>query len=88
VNDFFFVGYGTHEKESIYLRLLKHISISDHTRLDLFEIVVVVIVQSVFRLEMHQNNIFYFLKIIFNISTSKQYKNIKNNIFNKKNLKT
>jgi len=32
----------------------------------MFEIVVVVAVQSVFRLEMYQNNFFYFLKIIFN----------------------
>jgi hypothetical protein len=33
--------------------------------------VVVVVVQSAFLLEMHQNDIFYFLKIIFEISTSK-----------------
>jgi hypothetical protein len=33
--------------------------------------VVAVAVQSVFRLEIHQNNIFFiFLKIIFNISTA------------------
>ena len=38
----------------------------------LFGIVVVVAVQSVFHLEIHQNDIFfYFLKIIFEISTSK-----------------
>jgi hypothetical protein len=43
--------------------------------------VVAVAVQSVFRLEMHQNNIFfYFLKIIFDISISKQSKNIKKKI--------
>jgi hypothetical protein len=36
------------------------------------EIVVMIAVQSAFRLEMYQNNIFfYFLKIIFDISTSK-----------------
>jgi hypothetical protein len=37
---------------------------------DLFGIVVMVTVQSVFRLEIHQNIIF-FKKIIFNISISK-----------------
>jgi len=51
----------------------------------LFEIVVVAAVQSVFRLEMHQNDFFYFLKFFFEISTSKRSKNIKKNI--KKNLK-
>jgi len=44
----------------------------------MFEIVVVV--QSVFCLEMHQNNIFFiFLKIIFDINTSQRFKNIKKN---------
>jgi hypothetical protein len=43
----------------------------------LFEIVVVAAVQSVFRLEMHQNDFFYFLKFFFEISTSKRSKNIK-----------
>jgi hypothetical protein len=44
----------------------------------LFGIVVVVAVQSTFRLEMHQNDIFFhFKKIIFDISTSKQFENIK-----------
>jgi hypothetical protein len=42
--------------------------------------VVAVTVQSAFCLEMHQNNIFfYFLKIIFDISISKRYENIKKN---------
>jgi hypothetical protein len=40
-----------------------------------FEIVVAV--QSAFCLEMHQNNFFYFLEIIFDISTLKRYENIK-----------
>jgi hypothetical protein len=41
--------------------------------------VVVVAVQSAFCLEKHQNNFFlYFKKIIFNISTLKKYKYIKN----------
>jgi hypothetical protein len=39
--------------------------------------VVGVAFQSVFYLEMHQNNVFYFLKFIFDISTSKQFKNTK-----------
>jgi len=37
----------------------------------LFEIVVMIVVQSVFRLEMHQNEVFSFLKIIFDISILK-----------------
>ena len=37
-----------------------------------FEIVVTVTVQNTFRLKIYQNNIFfYFLKIIFDINTSK-----------------
>jgi len=39
-----------------------------------FESVIAVAFQSVFRSKMHQNNIFYFKKIIFNIITSKQSK--------------
>jgi hypothetical protein len=35
-----------------------------------FGSVVAVVFQSVFYLEMHQNNFFYFLKIIFDISAS------------------
>jgi hypothetical protein len=37
----------------------------------LFDSVVVIAFQIAFRVKMHANNIFYFLKIIFNISTSK-----------------
>jgi hypothetical protein len=41
--------------------------------------VVAVLFQNVFYLKMHQNNIFfYFLKIIFDISTSKWSENTKN----------
>jgi len=36
--------------------------------------VVAIAFQSAFRAEMHQNDFFYFLKIIFEISTSKQFK--------------
>jgi len=50
----------------------------------MFGIVVMVTVQSVFRLEKHQNN---FLKIIFDISTSKRFKNIKTNSFYTKKFK-
>jgi hypothetical protein len=39
--------------------------------------VVEVAVQSIFRLKMHQNKKFYFLKIIFYIIMSKQSENIK-----------
>jgi hypothetical protein len=54
----------------------------------MFEIVIAVMVQNAFRLEMHQNdNFFYFLKIIFKISTSKQFENIKQNNFLQKKLK-
>jgi hypothetical protein len=42
-----------------------------------------VTVQSAFCLEIHQNKIFYFLKIIFDIITSKQSENIKK-LFQKK----
>jgi hypothetical protein len=42
-----------------------------------FGSVVVVAFQSVFHSEMHQNNVFYFLKIIFDISASKRSKNTK-----------
>jgi hypothetical protein len=38
---------------------------------------VVVAFQSVFYLEMHQNNFFYILKIIFDISVSKWSENTK-----------
>jgi hypothetical protein len=46
-------------------------------RLCVFESVVSIAFQSVFHLQMHQNNFFYFLKIIFNIIASKQSKNTK-----------
>jgi hypothetical protein len=49
--------------------------------------VVVVTVQSVFCLEMYQNNFFiYFLKIIFDINTSKQSENIKKIILSRKKI--
>jgi hypothetical protein len=45
--------------------------------MDLFGIVVAIVVQNTFHLEMYQNNfIFIFLKIIFNISISKRSMNI------------
>jgi hypothetical protein len=50
-------------------------------QMGLFGIVVAVAVQSVFRLEMHQNNVFFLKKIIFEINISKRSKNIKNNNF-------
>jgi hypothetical protein len=39
--------------------------------------IIVFFLKNVFYLEMYQNNIFYFLKIIFDISISKISKNIK-----------
>jgi hypothetical protein len=42
--------------------------------------VVVVVFQSVFHAEMDQNDIFYFLKIIFEISVTKQSKTYKTKI--------
>jgi len=39
--------------------------------------VIVVVFQSVFPAEMHQNKFFYFLKIIFEITASKQFKTYK-----------
>jgi hypothetical protein len=44
-----------------------------------FKNIITVVFESVFYPEIYQNNTFYFLKIIFNISTSKKSKNIKNN---------
>jgi len=38
---------------------------------------VAIVFQSAFRLEMYQNNIFYFLKFIFGTRTSKRFKNKK-----------
>jgi hypothetical protein len=49
--------------------------------------VVEVVFQSAFRLEMHQNNIFYFLKFIFDISTNKT-KTIQKHKNNNLKLKT
>jgi hypothetical protein len=49
----------------------------------LFGIVVAVVIQSVFRLEMLQNDVFFF-NFIFEISTSKQSENIKKNLEKKK----
>ena len=54
----------------------------------MFEIIVVIAVQSIFRLEMYQDDVFLFFKIIFNISVLKRFKNTKKIlILNKKNLK-
>jgi hypothetical protein len=50
----------------------------------LFGIVVAVVIQSVFRLEMLQNDVFFFFNFIFEISTSKQSENIKKNLEKKK----
>jgi hypothetical protein len=50
----------------------------------MFGIVVAVVIQSVFRLKIYQNKKNNFLKIIFNISTSIRYENIKKFILNKK----
>ena len=44
---------------------------------------VAVVIQSVFRLEMLQNDVFFF-NFIFEISTSKQSENIKKNLEKKK----
>jgi hypothetical protein len=43
----------------------------------MFGSVVAVAFQITFRAEMHASNVFYFLKIIFDISTSKQSKTYK-----------
>ena len=47
-------------------------------QLYLFGSVVAVAFQITFRAKMHQNDFFYFLKIIFDISTSKWFENTKN----------
>jgi hypothetical protein len=48
---------------------------------------IVLAVQNVFRLEMHQNKNIYFLKIIFDINTSKRSENIKKIHFKQKKSK-
>ena len=53
----------------------------------MFGIVVAVVIQSVFRLKIYQNKKNNFLKIIFNISTSKRKENIKKIYFKQKNSK-
>jgi hypothetical protein len=52
--------------------------------LGVFKSVVVITVQSDFCSEIHQNNIFLFLKNYFGISTLKQFEKIKKLILNKK----
>jgi len=53
-----------------------------------FGSVVVVAFQIIFRAEIHANDFFYFLKIIFNISTSKRSKRYKpHSILAKKKFK-
>jgi len=42
-----------------------------------FDNVVVVVFEIIFHAEMYANDIFYFLKIIFNINTSKRFKKYK-----------
>jgi len=59
------------------IMLNKQLSWSPEVTIDLFEIVVALMFKSVFHLKIHQNKFFNFSKIIFNISTSKQFKNIK-----------
>jgi len=56
-----------------------------HTLNVMFGSMVTFISQSVFRSEIHKSNIFYFSKIIFNISTSKRFKNTKKTINFKQN---
>jgi len=50
--------------------------------------VVVIAFQSVFHSEKCANNIFYFLKIIFEINTSKWFENIKNILLQSKKKKS
>ena len=51
----------------------------------MFGSVIATVFQSAFRSEIHQNNIFFiFLKIIFDISTSKRFKNLKKYNFKQK----
>jgi hypothetical protein len=46
-----------------------------------------IVFQSDFHLEMYQNNIFYFKKVIFDISIWKWYENIKKKIWSKIKIK-
>jgi hypothetical protein len=54
---------------------LYQVWLSDYKRV--FDSVVAVAFQITFRAEMHANNFFYFLKIIFDISLSKRSKTYK-----------
>jgi hypothetical protein len=54
-------------------------------KLSLFSIVVIIIFQSYFYLEIYQNNVILFFKIFFDINTSKRSENIKK--FNLKQIK-
>jgi hypothetical protein len=56
-----------------YYRIFHHLK-------SVFGSVIVVTFQIVFRAEIHVNDIFYILKIIFNISTSKQFKKYKSHL--------
>ena len=52
----------------------------------MFDSVVAVAFQIAFRAEIHANNVFYFLKIIFDINTLKRFKKYKlHSILTKKN---
>jgi flagellar biosynthesis protein FlhB len=55
------------------------------TEVDIFFLILILVVfQSVFHAEMHQNNIFFiFKKIIFKISASKRFKTLKKLFFSK-----
>jgi hypothetical protein len=62
----------------IHLALAKHCQLASATLVIikfvfyyLFDNVVVVVFQSIFYLKIYQNNFFYFLKIIFDIITSR-----------------
>jgi hypothetical protein len=72
--------------ERLQMRMERSLITSTHTYI-VFGSVVAVTFQITFRAEIHVNDFFYFLKIIFDISTSKRSKKYKPHSILKKNLK-
>jgi len=71
--------------ERLQMRMERSLITSTHTYI-VFGSVIAVAFQIAFRTEIHANDFFYFLKIIFDISTSKQSKKYKPHSILKKKI--
>ena len=69
--------YSTHVNILKDLNMATKLNEVNHSR---FGSVVAIVFQSVFHLKMHQNDFFYFLKIIFDISALKSSENTKKHL--------